>query len=92
MARITSKERREIERRRKQREVRLRRKYPKVHGKAVDFITHSIDDGTLYFTVRFNDQTKLCRVLETAHVILETDLGDWKTENFKQLAVSVENE
>ena len=33
------------------------RKYPDVHGKAVDFITHAIDDGTVYFTVRFTDQT-----------------------------------
>jgi len=24
-------------------------------GKVVDFITHTIDDGTLYFTVRFRD-------------------------------------
>jgi len=23
----------------------------------VDFITHTIDNGTLYFTVRFTDQT-----------------------------------
>ena len=25
---------------------------PKSNGKVVDFITHSIDDGTLYFTVK----------------------------------------
>jgi hypothetical protein len=33
----------------------LRRKYPEVHGKLVDYITHSIDDGPLYFSVRFAD-------------------------------------
>ncbi len=41
---------------------------------------------------RFTDQTELCWVLRTAYVILEADLGDWKTGNFKQLAVFVQNE
>ena len=54
------KERLETERRSKHRQGRLRRKYPEVHGKVVDFITHTIDDGTLYFTVRFTDQTSFC--------------------------------
>ena len=60
MTPMTPKERLELERRSKQREARLRRKYPEVHGKVVDFITHTIDDGTLYFTVRFTDQTSFC--------------------------------
>ena len=29
---------------------RLREKYPEVHGKVVDFVSNSVDDGTLYFT------------------------------------------
>lgn len=57
MTRITAEERTQIEKRSKQREARLRGKYPEVHGKVVDFITHTIDDGTLYFTVRFTDKT-----------------------------------
>jgi hypothetical protein len=60
MTRITAKERSEIEKRSKQREERLRWKYPEDHGKVVDFITHTVDDGTLYFTVRFEDQTSVC--------------------------------
>jgi hypothetical protein len=51
MTPITAKERKRIENRSKQREERLRRKYPEVHGKVVDFVTQTIDDGTLYFTV-----------------------------------------
>ena len=42
MAPITPREHREMERRNKHREGRLRRKYPEVHGKVVDFITHTI--------------------------------------------------
>jgi PAS domain S-box-containing protein len=37
-------------------------------------------------------QTELCWVLQTAHVVLEADLTDWKTGNGKQLAVFVQNE
>ena len=49
-----------METRSKLREVRLRRKYREVHGEVVDFITHTIDDGTLYFTVHFMYQTSFC--------------------------------
>jgi len=49
-----------METRSKLREARLRRKYREVHGEVVDFITHTIDDGTLYFTGRFADQTSFC--------------------------------
>jgi len=47
MTPMTPNERREIETRSKLREARLRKKYREVHGKVVDFITHTIDDGTL---------------------------------------------
>ena len=79
MARITAKERREIERRSKQREERLRRKYPEVHGKVVDFITHTIDDGMLYFTVRFNDQTSFCLRYACDMFVIGADLSDWQS-------------
>ena len=81
MARITVKERREIKGRSKQREQRLRRKYPEVHGKVVDFLTHTIDDGTLYFTVRFNDQTSFCLRYACDMFAVGADLTDWKTGN-----------
>jgi Iap family predicted aminopeptidase len=47
----------EIEKRLIRRYEALRKKYPEVHGKVVDFISHSVEDGTLYFTVRFTDKT-----------------------------------
>jgi len=59
MNRITPEDSSEIGRRSKQREARLRRKYPEVHGKVVDFISHNIDDGTLYFIVQFCGQDEL---------------------------------
>ena len=66
--------------------------YPGVRGKIVDWAEHVFEEGMLYVRVRFTDQTELCWVLETAHVILEADLSDWKTGDFKQVAVFVQNE
>jgi hypothetical protein len=82
MRRITAKERREIGKRSKQREERLRWKYPEVHGKVVDFITHSIDDGTLYFTVRFEDKTSFCLRYACDMFGVGADLSDWRSGDF----------
>jgi hypothetical protein len=66
--------------------------YSGVRGKVVAWAEHIFEEGMLYVRVRFTDQTELCWVLQTAHVILEADLTDWKTGDAKQLAVFVQNE
>ena len=53
----TTKERSKIRKLIKKKYDGLRRRHPEVHGRVVDFITHSIEDGALYFTVRFKDKT-----------------------------------
>ena len=68
------------------------KQYPGLRGKIVDSAEHVFEEGMLYVRVRFTDQTELCWVLGTAHVILEADLSDWKTGDFKQLAVFARNE
>ena len=68
------------------------KQYPGLKGKIVDWAEHVFEEGMLFVRVRFTDKTELCWVLQSAHVILEADLSDWKTGNFKQLALYVENE
>jgi hypothetical protein len=68
------------------------KRYPGVRGKIVDWAEHIFEEGMLYVRVRFTDKTELCWVLDTAHVIVEADLSDWKTGDCKQLAVYVEGE
>ena len=68
------------------------KQYPGVRGKVVDWAEHVFEEGMLYIRVRFTDKTELCWILETAHVIREADLSDWKTGNFKQLKQFVQNE
>lgn len=42
--------------------------------------------------LRFIHKSELCWTLQSAHVILEEDLSDWKTGNSRQLKRSVRNE
>ncbi len=82
MAPITPVERQKLETRSKQREARLRRKYPEIHGKVVDFISHTIDHGTLYFAVRFTDQTSFCVRYACDMFAVGAELSDWQSGDF----------
>jgi hypothetical protein len=68
------------------------KQYPGIHGKAVDWTDHAFEEGILYIRVRFTDRTELCWRIVSSTVIEEADLSDWKTGNFRQLKVFVENE
>ena len=79
---ITAEERKEIHKHIKQRQEQLRKTYPEVHGKVVDFITHTIDDGTLCFSVRFKDKTNFSLRYACDMFVVRADLSDWKSGNY----------
>src|SRR6266404_4694441 len=64
---ITAKERRNLDERIKKKYDRFRRRYPEIHGKVVDFITHSIEDGTL-LQCSFHGQDGFFAPLRVRHV------------------------
>jgi len=68
------------------------RRYSGLHGKVVDWVEHSFEEGLLYLHVRFTDKTELCWRIATRMMIEEGDLSDWKSGDFKQLRVFVRNE
>jgi len=76
---ISAKERRQINKQIKKRYERLRKRYPEVCGKVVDFITHSIEDGTLYFTIRFKDKTDFSVRYACEMFVVGADFCDVKT-------------
>ena len=45
----------------------------------MDFITHSIEDGTLYFTVRFKDKTDFSLRYACDMFVVGADFCDFKT-------------
>jgi hypothetical protein len=68
------------------------KRYPGIHGKVVDWADHAFEEGILYIRVRFTDNTELCWRIGSSTLIEEADLSDWKTGNFRQLKVFVQNE
>jgi hypothetical protein len=82
---ISNKDRRNLDKGIKKRSDRLRRRYPEVHGKTVDFISHSIQDGTLYFTVRFKDKTDFSLRYACEMFVVGADFCDVKTGNFEMI-------
>jgi hypothetical protein len=81
----SAKERRKINKRVKDRYRRLRKRYPEVHGKVVDFISHSLQDGTLYFTVRFQDRTDFSLRYACDMFVVGADICDVKTGDFEMI-------
>jgi hypothetical protein len=61
------------------------RRYPGLQGKVVDYISHSIDDGTLCVNVCFNDKTLFSLRFACDISILSADLSDWKTGNYEMI-------
>jgi hypothetical protein len=68
------------------------RQYPGIKGKVVDFADHAFEEGALYVRVRFTDKTELCWRISSSTLIEEADLSDWKTGDFRQICVFVEQE
>jgi hypothetical protein len=82
---ISAKERRKINKSIKKRHERLRKRYPEVHGKVVDFISHSIEDGTLYISVRFKDKTDFSLRYACDMFVVGADICDVKTGDYEMI-------
>lgn len=81
----SAKQRRELDQRSKRLYDRLRRRYPELHGKVVDFITHSIEDGTLYLGIRFRDKTDFSLRYTCGMFVVGADLCDISTGDYENI-------
>jgi hypothetical protein len=61
------------------------RRYPGVRGKVVDYISHSIDDGTLCVNVCFKDKTLFSLRFACDLFIVSADTSDWKTGDYEMI-------
>ena len=61
------------------------RRYPGVQGKVVDYISHSIDDGTLCVNVCFVDKTLFSLRFACDMSIVSADISDWKTGDYEMI-------
>jgi hypothetical protein len=83
VTRITPQARKKLSKLMKKRLAVRRKKYREVRGKIVDYITHSIDDGVLYFGVWFKDKTCFSLRYACDMSIVGADYDDWKTGNME---------
>ena len=72
-------------------EVMQGKQYPGIKGKVVHRADHAFEEGILYLRIRFTDNTELCWRITSSTLLEEADLSDWKTGNFRQICVFVEN-
>lgn len=79
VTRMTSQELKKLNKLIKTRLQIRRKKYPELRGKVVDYVTHSIDDGTLYFSIWFKDKTPFSLRYACDMFIVGADFSDWKT-------------
>ncbi len=61
------------------------RRYPDLQGKVLDYVSHSIDDGTLCVNVCFSDKTLFSLRFACDISIVSADLSDWKTGNYEMI-------
>jgi hypothetical protein len=76
---ITDKERRETDKRIRKHHEKVRQRYIEVHDRVVDHISHSIEDGSLFFTVAFKDKTTFSLRFACKIFITGADFGEMRT-------------
>jgi hypothetical protein len=71
---ISVAEHKRLEKRIKKKHEKLRRRYPEVHGKKVDWISQTFEQGLVFFNVRFMDGKNFSI---TCHPVIVTDTVDF---------------
>jgi hypothetical protein len=74
---ISAAERKRIGKRIKKRQERMRKRYPEVHGRKVDWISHGDEDGYLYFNVRFTDGKNFSIMYSPVTPVMVMDIVDF---------------
>ena len=80
---ITEKERRRLKARIEKKYEKLRKRYKEIHGKAVDWVGHSYEEGFLYINIRFKDKTNFSLQFSSQIVTDGIDFSDMKTGDDK---------
>lgn len=82
---LTARERKRLDKKIAARHERLRKTYPEIHGKVVDWISHSVEENSLYVNVRFKDKTQFSLSFVPQIATHYVDLSDITTGDFKMI-------
>jgi hypothetical protein len=80
---VTPNEHKQLERRIKERHEKLRNRYSEIHGKIVDWVSHEVNQDSLYVNIRFKDKTdfslRFSSRIDTDYI----ELSDEKAGDFR---------
>src|SRR5271155_1120272 len=76
---LSAAEHKRLDKRIKKKHDKLRRRYPEVHGKQVDWISHGYESGHLFFNVQFTDGKNFSIVCSPKILTDIVDFSDRKT-------------
>ena len=82
---ISPKEREILAQKIKQRHNGLRNRYREIHKKIVDWVSHSVEQGSVYVCIRFMDNTEFSLQFTPQILTDSIDLSDMSTGNFKMI-------
>ena len=82
---ISPKEREILARKIKQSHDRLRNRYREIHKKVVDWVSDSVEEGSVYVCIRFMDKTEFSLQFSPQILTDSIDLSDMSTGNFKMI-------
>jgi hypothetical protein len=82
---ITAKEHKILEEKIKKRHERLRSRFREIHGKIVDWVSYSFEEGSLFVSIRFMDKTDFSLQFSPKILTDSIDLSDMSTGNFKMI-------
>ena len=85
VAPISARQRKILEEKIKKRHEGLRRRYREVHGKIVDWVSHTFEDGSLYVSIRFMDKTEFSLQFSAKILTDSIDLSDISTGNLRMI-------
>lgn len=80
---LSAKQHRQLEERVKKRHEKLRNQYREIHGKTVDWVNYSFEDGSLYIDIRFKDTSVFSLRFSPQIVTDGIDLSDMSSGTFK---------
>jgi hypothetical protein len=82
---ISAREHKRLEKRIAARNEKRRKKYPEIHGKVIDWISHGVEDNSLFINVRFKDKTEFSMRFVPQIATHYVDLSDISTGDFKMI-------
>jgi hypothetical protein len=82
---ISPKEREILAKEIKKRHDRLRNRYREIHKKVVDWVSHSVEEGSVYVCIRVMDKTEFSLQFSPQILTDSIDLSDMSTGNFKMI-------